>query len=133
MAGAPKTALNRRASGAKTAGLSGGTGFTGLVLLIPDNGGFHILRSILFVLAPTITLFISSFWDVLVREIDIRVVDWRIRSEKKRAEIRYRSLDPAVSPEVRERAKKDLEALTLLEFEISKRRVETIVVRTSRT
>jgi hypothetical protein len=107
------------------AGLSGGTGFAGIALLMPE--GF--VKSVLLILAPTITVGISSSWHIFTQEVEARVADWRIRNQRRKAEELYRRLlhDSGTTDEIRDKAKKSLEALTLLEVEITKRRVEAIV------
>ena len=86
------------------AGLSGGTGFAGLVLLLPDG----TLKSILLILSPTITIVVSSFWHVVTEEIESKVADWRIRSQKKRAAELYERLlkEGSADEELKEKAKK---------------------------
>src|SRR3989441_12345787 len=73
---------NKASSGSKAAGLSGGTGFAGIVLLLPDS----VWKSILLIIAPAITVAISSSWHVVTDEIDARVADWRIRTQRRRAQ-----------------------------------------------
>jgi hypothetical protein len=107
------------------AGLSGGTGFAGLVLLLPDG----IAKSVLVILAPAITVAISGSWRFVVEEINKRVADWRIGSERKRVEALLESLNknPGASEQLKLQAKNDLDALMLLQVEISKKRVQAIV------
>ena len=64
-------------------------------------------------------------WGARIR----RVADWRIRGQKRRAEVLLKALDadPTASAELKAQAKKNLEALTLLEVEISKKRVASII------
>jgi hypothetical protein len=111
---------DRAVIGSKAAGLSGGTGFAGLVLLLPDG----IWKSILLILAPTITVTISSSWHVVTDEINAAVADWRIKNEIKRAE---RVLKTVNDPELKSQAQKMIDALTLLRVEITKKRVSVLV------
>jgi len=117
---------SRQNRDARAAGLSGGTGFAGLVLLMPDG----VWKSILLVLAPTITLIISSSWHFFTNEVSIRVADWRIHSETRRVQalvIKLQNQMPPASPALVQQAQQDLNALVLLEVEISKKRVQAIV------
>jgi hypothetical protein len=110
---------------ARAAGLSGGTGFAGIVLLMPKG----TIQSMLLILAPAITLVISSSWHLLANEINTRVADWRIRNQRKRVEALLKALNnnPSSSDELKRQAQSDLDALVLLEVEISKKRVQAIV------
>jgi hypothetical protein len=108
---------------ARAAGLSGGTGFAGIVVLMPEG----VWRSALLVLAPTITIVVSSSWHFLTNEVEVRVADWRIKKQKRRSQEIFDTLGPTTSPEVREKARRDFEALSLLELEISRKRVAAIV------
>ena len=107
------------------AGLSAGTGFSGVVLLLPDGP----VKSILLIIAPTITVVISSSWYVFTQEIEARVADWRIRSQKNKAAILYERLkkDEGSDPALTEQARQNLNALTIIEVEITKRLVDAIV------
>lgn len=113
--------------GGKAAGLSAGTGFTGVVLLLPDG----LLKSILLIAAPTITIVISGSWALLTMIVQEKIADWRLRSQKQRAAALVRSLasDPTASAQVKGDAQKILEALTLLEVEIAKKRAAAIVTQ----
>jgi len=107
------------------AGVSGGTGFAGIVLLLPDG----LAKSVLLILAPTITVVITSFWHIVTDEVGSTIIDWRIRRQRKRAEKLFRDLrnDPSVSDATRADAQKTLEALTALEVQLAKKRVEAII------
>jgi hypothetical protein len=117
--------VQRALTDARAAGVYGGTGFAGIVLLLPDG----LMKSILLVLSPTITLIISSSWHLLIHEIDSRVADWRIRSQKQRVQKLLKALKevPDVNAELVRQAQEDLDALMLLEVEISRKRVQAIV------
>jgi hypothetical protein len=110
---------------AKAAGIYGGTGFAGLLVLLPEG----YLKSILFVFVPTLTLIVSSSWHLLASEIATRVADWKIRKERKRVEMLVNNLnvDPTASPDLKAKAQKNLDALVLLQVEISARRVKAII------
>src|ERR1700752_671794 len=118
-------AANPKSADSTAAGLSGGTGFAGIVLLLPEG----VIKSILLILAPALTIAVSSSWHVIVDEIDSRVADWRIRTQRKRAEKLCSTLDndPSTSAEIKLQAIKNLEALVLLEVQISKKRVDAMV------
>ncbi len=96
-----------------------------MVLLLPDGP----VKSILLIIAPTITVVISSSWYVFTQEIEARVADWRIRSQKNKAAILYERLkkDEGSDPALTEQARQNLNALTIIEVEITKRRVDAIV------
>jgi len=114
-----------RVTASSAVGVSGGTGFAGIVLLLQDG----VVKSILLILSPVITVMISSFWNLATQEIEERVADWRIRSQRKKAEALYERLfsDPSVDPVARDKAKQTLDTLTLLEVAITRRRVEAIM------
>src|SRR5229473_891342 len=78
-----------RAQDATAAGLSGGTGFAGIVLLLPDS----MWKSVLLIFAPTITVIIGSSWHILTDEISFRVAEWRIQSQIRRDTKRYNALN----------------------------------------
>ncbi|MER8650289.1 hypothetical protein [Mesorhizobium sp. M0586] len=115
---------SKKVGASSAAGLSAGTGFSGLVLLFPDG----LFKSFLLILSPAITIAISSSWHVVTEEVGARVADWRIRSQRKKAGKMLHALmaDPSTSPDLLSRAKQNLEALTLVEVEITKRRVDAI-------
>ena len=69
-------------SSSTAAGLSGGTGFAGLVLLMPDG----VLRSALLILSPSITIVITSFWQVAIDELSTWLADWKLHRQTKSAE-----------------------------------------------
>jgi hypothetical protein len=114
-------------TGSSGAGLSGGTGFAGVALLLPDG----VVRSILLILAPAITVAISSSWAFFAEEMDMQAADWRIRRQRKRIEGLLDSLktNPSVSAQLREQAQKDFDALVALQVQISTKRVQAIVER----
>jgi hypothetical protein len=114
-----------RVTTSSAVGVSGGTGFAGIVLLMQDG----VVKSILLILSPAITVIINRLWHVFTEVIDERVADWRIWSQRRKAEKLYERLksDASVDPSVRDKAKATLDALKLLEVEIAKRRVEAIV------
>jgi hypothetical protein len=117
--------LRRTSREANAAGLSGGTGFAGIAVLLPDG----IWKSILLLIAPTITVVISSSWDLLSNEANTRVADWKIRTQKRRAQALLEVLkkDPNATDEIKQKAQDDVNALSLLELEISRKRVQAIV------
>ena len=125
MADRPRTDRTRKIRISNAAGLSAGTGFSGVVLLLPNSP----TKSLLLIASPAITIAISSLWHVVTQETDAWVADWRIRSQKKKAVKIYEKLksDGAANPQLVEKAKQNLEALTLIEVELTKRRVDAIV------
>lgn len=106
---------------AKAVAVSGGTGFAGAVLLLPDG----VLKEPLLLLSPAITVVITLIWDAAVEEINARVADWRIQSQKRQAEEFLRSVmaDEAASLEVKTEARKVVDALALVQVRIRKRRI----------
>jgi hypothetical protein len=112
-------------TGSTAAGLSGGTGFAGIVMLLPDN----VWKSILLIIAPAITVAISSSWHVVTDEIDARVADWRIRMQRRRAQRLLDDLNkkPGANEALKQQVQDNVDALTMLEVEISKKRVQAIV------
>ena len=125
MADRPRLDRARNARISNAAGLSAGTSFSGVVLLLPDG----LTKSLLLILSPAITIAISNLWHVVTQETDAWVADWRIRSQKRKAANLYQNLisDRSANPQLVEKAKQNLDALTLIEVEITKRRVEAIV------
>lgn len=120
-----KVSLTKLPKRSTAVGVSGGTGFAGLVMLMPDSSA----RSVLLILAPAITALISSLWVPFTQEVDMRVADWRIASQRKQAQRRYDALisDGIIDQSVIAKAKLTLDALTLLEIEIAHRRAEAII------
>jgi|SRR5215813_3719231 len=116
---------NSRSIESQAAGLSGGTGFAGIVLLMPDS----VWKSVLLIIAPAMTVVISATWLFLTDELGTVVADWRIKNQRRRAERLWHDVnnDPNATPELKAQARENLEALTLLEVEIGKRRVSAIV------
>jgi hypothetical protein len=88
-----------------------------------------VIRSILLIIAPAVTVIISSSWGFVTEEIEQRVADWRLRSQKKKVANVYSGLmnDPSATPEAREGARLALEALTKLELEIATQRARAVV------
>jgi hypothetical protein len=116
---------NKGAGRSKAAGLSGGTGFAGIVLLLPDG----VWKSILLILAPAITVAISNSWHLVTDEIEARVADWRIRTQRRRAQKLLDDLNknPNADASLKAQAQKTVNALTILEVEISEKRAQAIV------
>jgi hypothetical protein len=116
---------DHQSSTSTAVGVSGGTGFAGMVLLLPAG----TWKSILLILSPTITIAFSALWRIISQEVDARVADWRIKEQKSRADTLYKQLknDPNASPDAILRAKQTLDALTILQVELAKRRADAIV------
>jgi hypothetical protein len=112
--------------GSKAAGMTSGGGLVGLILLLPE-GSFW--RSALTVAAPFITVAVTSSWHVVTDYVARRVADAQIASERRRLESLVETIkgDATASDEAKNEAAKALQALTLLQLEISKRRVSAIV------
>jgi|GEM_PF-3431181 len=114
-----------RTASANAAGLSGGTGFAGLVLLMPDT----TLRSVLLILSPAITIVITSFWGVLVQEVNERVAEWRLRRLCKQINaVCQRVLTDPHSPEDAKRAAAEkLAEIATLEVQLATKRARALV------
>ena len=119
------TSPNQDSKISAAAGLSGGTGFAGIVLLLPEG----TLKSIFLILAPTITIVFSSFWHIVTQEVDAKVADWRIGSQKKKAMELLDNLkkEKDIDQGLVDNVKKAVDDLTMVEVEITKRRVNAIV------
>jgi hypothetical protein len=115
----------KRPAGGTAAGLSGGTGFAGLVSLFPDN----IEKSALLILAPSISIVISVFWKTAIYELRAWVDDWKLRRELRAAQAFYRRLEnyPNASPELKEQAEATLRSIMETEMLIRKQRAERIL------
>lgn len=107
------------------AGLSGGTGFAGFVSLLPDN----TIKSVLLILAPSITIIIGLFWKVATDELGAWLADWKLRREVRGAEALCRKLEtnPNASTELREQAKATLRAVMQTEVLLRKQRANSIL------
>ncbi len=105
-------------------GVSAGTGLSGIVLMLPEGA----LKSVLVILCPTITVLAAGLWSIITAEIYARVADFRISSQKERAKLLYEEIrsDINSSPELVEKAKRNIDDLTLIEVEITRQRVEAI-------
>jgi SMC interacting uncharacterized protein involved in chromosome segregation len=81
------------------------------------------------IIAPAITVAISSSWHVVTDEIDARVADWRIRMQRRRAQRLLDDLNkkPGANEALKQQVQDNVDALTMLEVEISKKRVQAIV------
>jgi len=114
-----------RNASANAAGVSGGTGFAGLVLLMPVS----FLRDVLLILAPAITIIITSCWDILAQETSQQVADWRLRRQRKRAEaVLQRFIDNPDTPQaIKDQAKAHLQSIAAVEMEIASRGVRTLI------
>jgi hypothetical protein len=119
----PKRPADNKVSTA--VGVSTGTGLSGLVLLMPDG----TLKSILLILCPTVTVVASGLWRVVNLELEAAVADWRIRSQKRKAIELLKRLNADAQPnqEMIQIAQDNVTALTRIEVEITRKRVEAII------
>ncbi len=62
-------------------------------------------------------------------EIDARVADWRIKMQRRRAQRLLDDLNknPEANDALKQQVQENVDALTMLEVEISKKRVQAIV------
>jgi hypothetical protein len=106
-------------------GVSGGTGFTGLVLLLPES----VLRQVLLILAPAMTVFVSSLWDFIADEISSRLYLWKIRSQRRQFEKLSSAIEgnPSADEDLKQRIRDGLRKLTIAEADLSTKRVQAIV------
>ena len=108
------------------AGLAGGTSLSGLILLMPDG----IMRYILLLLAPTITILITRSWHIVEQEASSLVADWQIRRLKKNLTKVYDCMKTkeSTNPEEMARLKQGLNSLTKWQVDITEKRVRAIMV-----
>jgi hypothetical protein len=113
------------ATSSAAAGLSGGTGFAGLVSLLPDN----TIKSVLLILAPSITVIIGLFWKVATDELGAWLADWKLRREARGAEALCRRLEanPNASAELKAQAEATLKAVMQTEVLFRKQRADSIL------
>jgi SMC interacting uncharacterized protein involved in chromosome segregation len=66
---------------------------------------------------------------VVTDEIDARVADWRIKMQRRRAQRLLDDLNknPEANDALKQQVQENVDALTMLEVEISKKRVQAIV------
>ena len=115
---------DKEAGHASIAGVSAGTTFVGIFSQLGDGR----LKSILLLLAPTITIVVSFFWNSLWSEIQQFVADRRIRSQRKKQEKLVERLNKeGANSDVKEGAQSALNALLLLEAQLAQKRVEAII------
>src|SRR5262245_58134693 len=95
------------------AGVATGTGFTGVVLLLPDG----VAKSLLLIIAPTITIIITKSWWLVTSLVEEKIRDWRLNAEEKRAAHRVKALkdDPDATAQMIEDAIKVHQAIILLQ------------------
>jgi hypothetical protein len=118
-------ARRSKADGSTAVGISGGTGFASIVMLLSEGS----TKSVLLILAPTLTIVISGAWSIAVDLAKQKYADWQIKKQRESAEARYELIksDPTISAEVKDRAKKTVDALRIVEIEIAEQRVSAIV------
>lgn len=119
----PMSGSDQKLTSSALGGLSGGTGFAGVVSLMPEG----IVKSVLIILAPAITVIISSSWHVVSQVINARVADWLIRSEKEKLSQLYNDLPKDADSKTRDELKERLNKLTLVEAGIVEGRVKAMV------
>jgi len=113
----------RRSSAA--AGLSGGTGFAGLVSLLPTSS----TKSALLILSPAITTLISLFWQIAIDELGAWLAYWKLQREVRGAEALCRRLEtnPNASAELKEQAQATLRSVMQTEVLLRKQRADLIL------
>lgn len=114
-----------RSASANAAGLSGGTGFAGLVLLMPDG----TLRSVLLILSPAITIMITSFWGWLAQEVNERVAEWRLRRLCRKIHVVCQRVlaDPHSPEDAKRAATEKLAEIATLEVRLATERARALV------
>lgn len=110
---------------AAIAGASSGTVLASLFSLMAEGTA----KSVLLILAPNIAVIVTAVWGFAVSFLSDKVADWKIGSQLKRAEKILRKLrsDPASNPETIKSAEGQVEALKLLEIELSQKRIEAVL------
>lgn len=110
---------------ATIAGASSGTVLASLFSLMAEGTG----KSVLLILAPTIAVIVTAVWGLAVSLLSDKVADWKISSQLKRAEKILQDLrsDPASNPETIKSAEDQVEALKLLEIQLSQKRIEAVL------
>lgn len=110
---------------ATLAGAGSGTVIASIISLVPDSGA----KSLLLILAPTMAVLITAAWGHISDYIDDKLADYKVSRERKRAEKlvedmeRSATADDATLLEMRNK----LEALKLLEIQLSQRRIEAVL------
>jgi hypothetical protein len=126
VAASAAVATGSAASGAAGVGLATGTGFTGVVLLLFPDG---IWKSLLLIVAPTVTVIISATWSVTTSFVEAKITNWRLDQEKKSALARLEEekAKPNPNPKAIADAQEVVDAISRLETELAKKRVTAIV------
>lgn len=99
----------------------GGTGFAGLVSLFPN----HILKSVLLILAPSITIIINLFWKAMTAELGTQLADWKVRREIRKLEVIMGLAN--VSSTVKQQAKTALQSIIKAQVVKRKQTAERIL------
>ena len=110
---------------ATVAGASSGTVLASLFSLMAEGTG----KAMLLILAPTIAVVVTAVWGLTVSILSDRVADWKISRQLKRAEKILQDLrtDPNSNQETIKSAEGQVEALKLLEIELSQKRIEAVL------
>lgn len=116
--------LTREAS---IAGAGTGSALAALIGLLGEG----TVKSALLILAPSLAVIVAAAWSSLVAVINDKFADLKIRAERKRAERMVREMenDPHATDELKEKAKKTLQALRILELEASQKRIQTVLAQ----
>lgn len=114
---------------ATIAGASSGTVLASLFSLMQEGTG----KAVLLILAPTIAVIVTAAWGLAVSVLSDKVADWKIGKQRKRAEKILSDLrdDPQAKQETVKSAEQQVEALKLLEIQLSQRRIEAVLASQS--
>jgi hypothetical protein len=110
---------------ATIAGASSGTVLASLFSLMDEGTA----KAILLLLAPTIAVIVMAFWGAAVSVLSDKVADWKIRNQLNRAQKIVLDLqnDKTARPETVKSAEDQVEALRLLEIQLSQKRIEAVL------
>ena len=110
---------------AALAGASSGTVLASLFSLLEDG----TFRSALLILAPAMAVVVAAIWGLVVSLVSDQVADWKIGSQLKKAEKILAGLrsDRNTSAETIQSAEEQVEALKLLEIQLSQKRIEAVM------
>lgn len=107
------------------AGISGGTGFTGLALLAPEGPW----RNVLLLLAPSVSLVCGILWGSVIGQLQEEITRWELKRQVKRANSYYAKIanDPLADPELLAEAIKAKRAMSRVEAELIQKRASTFL------
>jgi hypothetical protein len=120
-------------NGAGHASIAGASAGTTCVVLFSQFGDGP-LKTILLLLAPTITIVVGFFWNTLWSEIQQFVDDRRIRLlREKQQKLVKRLTKEGANSNVKDGAQAALNALLLLEARLAQKRAEAIIAGSDNT